>query len=570
MAISLRKPTPPDAEPVADGPGHGRSPQGGRRDAVGGLRGRFAEQPVLNSALALLCLAVIVLAIAAIGPASQSSGQTTRTATAKQGVVQSTVSGSGNVQSATELDLGFKTSGTVTHIYVKQGQQVAKGKLLATLDPQDAEVTLEQSKASLQSAEASLAALEENEGESTSSQGATGATASTASLQTSSSTAYSAEIAAVSSHSTARASATTSTTTTPTTTTPTPTTPTTTTPTTTKKGGEAPATRKSTSKESTNAPTSATSTPTVTGTGTPAASESKATQSAATREANLASAEATVKTDRLTVKSDERAVQNTKLYAPEDGTIVSLSGEVGQTVSATGTTKATSSSSSTSSSASSSSSGKTGSTSSSPAGSSEGASSGSTFMVLSDLNAMQLVVALSESEIGKVHVGQIATLTIEALDGQKVAAHVTQVAQTPTSTSGAASYDVTFQLDQDVPGLKVGMSATAEVVIKQAEGVNVPTSATKGGSVTVLRDGKQVSKQVTTGLAGDSATIILSGLEAGATVVLPSATTGTGSSGASPFGSGRKSGAGGLGSSLGGGGFPAGGPPSGGFPAGGP
>ena len=192
-------------------------------------------------------------------------------------------------------------------------------------------------------------------------------------------------------------------------------------------------------------------------------------------------------------------------------------------------------------------------------------------MVLSDLNAMQLVVALSESEIGKVHVGQIATLTIEALNGQKVAAHVTQVAQTPSSTSGAASYDVTFELDQGVAGLKVGMSATAEVVIKQAEGVNVPTSAIKGGSVTVLRNGKQVSKQVTTGLAGDSSTIILSGLEAGVTVVLPSATTGTGSSGASPFGSVGKSRSGGLGSSLGGGGgFPTGGPPSGGFPGGGP
>jgi HlyD family secretion protein len=75
-------------------------------------------------------------------------------------------------------------------------------------------------------------------------------------------------------------------------------------------------------------------------------------------------------------------------------------------------------------------------------------------MVLSDLEAMQLVVALSESEIGNVHVGQIATLTIEALNGRKVAAHVTQVAQTPTSTSGAVSYDVTFKLDQGAAGSK--------------------------------------------------------------------------------------------------------------------
>jgi hypothetical protein len=182
---------------------------------------------------------------------------------------------------------------------------------------------------------------------------------------------------------------------------------------------------------------------------------------------------------------------------------------------------------------------------------------------------MQLVVALSESEIGNVHVGQIATLTIEALNGRKVGAHVTRVAQTPTSTSGAVSYDVTFKLDQGATGLKVGMSATADVVIKQAEGVNVPTSAIKGGSVTALRAGKQVSEQVTTGLAGDSSTIILSGLKAGETVVLPSTATSTSSSGGSSLGSRGKSAGGGLGSSLGGGGFPSGGPPSGGFPGGG-
>ena len=49
-----------------------------------------------------------------------------------------------------------------------------------------------------------------------------------------------------------------------------------------------------------------------------------------------------MKSDQLTVQSDEQAVQNTKLYAPEDGTIVSLSGEVGEAVSGTGTTKASS------------------------------------------------------------------------------------------------------------------------------------------------------------------------------------------------------------------------------------
>jgi hypothetical protein len=184
--------------------------------------------------------------------------------------------------------------------------------------------------------------------------------------------------------------------------------------------------------------------------------------------------------------------------------------------------------------------------------------------VLSDLQSLQLVVGLSESEVGNVHVGQIATVAIEALSGRKVAAHVVSVSQVPTSSTGAVSYDVTFQLDQDAEGLKVGMSATAEVVVKQAEGLNVPTSAVKGGSVTVVHSGKQETRAVTTGLAGDSSTIILSGLKVGEAVLLPTASS-SGSSLGSGLGS-RSSRSGGLGGGLSGGGFPGGA----GFPAGGP
>ena len=136
---------------------------------------------------------------------------------------------------------------------------------------------------------------------------------------------------------------------------------------------------------------------------------------------------------------------------------------------------------------------------------------------------MHLVVALSESEIGNVKVGQIATVTVEALSGRKLAAHVSEVATLSTSSSGVVSYDVTFQLDQMTDGLKPGMSATAEVVVKQAEGVSVPTSAISGGSVTVVRAGKNVRQPVVTGLAGNTSTIVLSGVKAGETVVLPAA-----------------------------------------------
>jgi membrane fusion protein, macrolide-specific efflux system len=166
---------------------------------------------------------------------------------------------------------------------------------------------------------------------------------------------------------------------------------------------------------------------------------------------------------------------------------------------------------------------------------------------------MQLVVPLSESEIGNVKAGQIATVTVEALEGRKLAAHVGEVAILSTSNSGVVSYDVTFELDQMESGLKPGMSATAEVVVKQAEGVNVPTSAISGGAVTVVQNTKQVRRRVVTGLAGNSSTIILSGLTAGEKIALPVAASTGSTSSSSRTGSGSSR-TGGLGGGLGGGG----------------
>jgi multidrug resistance efflux pump len=540
--------------------------------------------PWLNYLLGLLCVGAIVAAILLVGPASGSTTAVTRTAKAAEGVVQSTVSGSGNLQPASQLNLGFKTSGTVTKIYVGQGEYVTEGKLIAELNPQSAEVTLEQSKAALLSAEANLAKEEETDGEGSTGSGSSGAGggATAAVAHTSSSTV--ATVAATTS--TAPATAESSTTTTPTPTTPsggsphtgapdTSTTPSTatspatstnpsTTSTETKHAGgssktSSPESERSESRSSGSSSKSSES----------SSSSSKATVSAATREANLASARAAVKSDQLTVQSDEEAVGATKLYAPQSGTIVSLSGQVGEVVSGGGTTKASSSSSSSSSSGSNSSATGSsaatdrsagGASSSSSSGSGSSSSSSSAFAVLSDLSSMQLVVALSESEIGNVKVGQIATVTVEALESRKLAAHVSEVATLSTSSSGVVSYDVTFQLDQMEAGLKPGMSATAEVVVKQAEGVNVPSTAISADSVTVLRGGKDVRQRVVTGLAGNTSTIVLSGLKTGETVVLPAATSTSSSTSLTSRLSRLAGGGGGLGGgAVGGGGFAGGG-----------
>ncbi|HTA05924.1 MAG TPA: HlyD family efflux transporter periplasmic adaptor subunit [Solirubrobacteraceae bacterium] len=443
--------------------------------------------------LATLLAGAIAAAVLVVGPASGRQSTQTRTIAAQRGVVQSTVSGSGNIEPASQLDLGFKASGTVTSIAVHQGEQVGKGQLVATLDPQSAEVALEQARASLQAAEAALAREEETDGEassssSTSGQGSSGARAETATSEASPSVG--------------------------------------------KPAGSGSG-ASSQSSSSTSSPETST----------------------ATREANIASARAAVKSDRLSVQSAEQDVADTRLVAPSNGTIVSLEGEVGETVSGGGTSRASSeaggSSAGTGASGSS-----AGATTASKSSSSSSSSSSGAFAVLSDLSSMKLVVPLSESEVGDVKRGQAATVTVEALQGTKLAAHVSEVASLPSSNSGVVSYDVTFQLDQLAPGLKAGMSATAEVVVEQAEGVNVPSSAITAGTVTVIEGTRQTRRAITTGLAGDSATIVISGLKAGERVALPLASTGS----ASLLSQLRsRSGTGGLGAGLTRGGAGAGG-----------
>jgi hypothetical protein len=191
-------------------------------------------------------------------------------------------------------------------------------------------------------------------------------------------------------------------------------------------------------------------------------------------------------------------------------------------------------------------------------------------------------VSLSESDIGSVKVGQSVTVTVNALQGQKMAAHVSSIGVLPTSStssgsSGAVSYPVTVVLDQGASGVRSGMSATADIVTGRASGLVVPNQAVQGGMVTVDRNGTRTQQRVQTGVVGDTSTQVLSGLQQGDTVVVtsPSAiagrnATGAGQgagAGAGPGAGGRLGGpGGGGGGGFGGGGFGGGG---GGFGGGG-
>ena len=77
-----------------------------------------------------------------------------RTAAVVRGVVLSTTSATGQLQSAEALDVGFTSAGTVTAIFVKPGEHVRRGQALGRIDPTSATQALQQAEASLATARA--------------------------------------------------------------------------------------------------------------------------------------------------------------------------------------------------------------------------------------------------------------------------------------------------------------------------------------------------------------------------------------------------------------------------------
>ncbi len=114
----------------------------------------------LYGVLALAAAAVIVLGLNSIYGflnSSPSASGSQRTATVTRGIVQSSVSASGNVGVARSASVGFAESGTLTALDVGVGSRVKVGQVIAKIDPTSARNTLTSAEANLAQAESTLA-----------------------------------------------------------------------------------------------------------------------------------------------------------------------------------------------------------------------------------------------------------------------------------------------------------------------------------------------------------------------------------------------------------------------------
>lgn len=163
----------------------------------------------------------------------------------------------------------------------------------------------------------------------------------------------------------------------------------------------------------------------------------------------------------------------------------------------------------------------------------DGASSG-TLAVIYDLSYLELEMAVDELDIGKVEVGQEVRITADALEGETFTGVVDKVSINGTTANGATSYPVTIIIEE-YGDLRPGMNVSAQIIGEEVpNALCIPVDAVeRGNTVTVpgpgalSEDGQSVvditkleSKEVTLGRNDDEYIEVTGGLEEGDVVLI--------------------------------------------------
>ncbi|KAF2989549.1 efflux RND transporter periplasmic adaptor subunit [Methylocystis sp. MJC1] len=215
--------------------------------------------------------------------------------------------------------------------------------------------------------------------------------------------------------------------------------------------------------------------------------------------------EATIALQEAQLRAAEINLGYTDIVSPVDGTVVSRSVEMGQTVAASFQTP-------------------------------------TLFLVATDLTTMQVDTNVSESDIGAIRRGHRATFTVESFPNRTFSGEVTEVRQSPQTIQNVVTYDVVVGTSNGDLVLKPGMTATTRVIVDERRDVlRIPDQAFRyqpgaipglasappqldgsgGVRLWVLRDGAPKMEVIIPGLDDDSFTEVLKGdLRAGDQIIV--------------------------------------------------
>ncbi len=220
--------------------------------------------------------------------------------------------------------------------------------------------------------------------------------------------------------------------------------------------------------------------------------------------AEIKAQEAAVEQARASYEEALEALDSAILYSPADGTVVSINGEVGEQV-GSGSSLASSSSS-------------TGNTQSS---SNSGASLNSSgFIVLADLENLEIKASVDQADISRVRVGQDVSIEFDALPDKIFKGKVFSIDPYPVTSQNVVTYYIHISLGEKDSAIKLGMTANLKIDLGRKENVlvvpNMAIRTIEGKKyVTKVVNGLPVRVSVETGLSDERHTEILSGLSEG-------------------------------------------------------
>lgn len=205
--------------------------------------------------------------------------------------------------------------------------------------------------------------------------------------------------------------------------------------------------------------------------------------------------ETTVESDRIALDTAKQRLVYTKVYAPITGVISGRLVQEGQIIS-------------------------------SPT---NNVSGGTALLMLSDLSRVFIWASVDESDIGKIAVGQPASITVDAFSETRFRGEVVRIATKGVSVSNVVTFEVKIEvLDEAKSKLRPEMTANVDILVAdKADALLLPSEFVqgRGGNKYVLKpatgEEEQEKVPVTVGIDDGMQVEILAGLDEGTEVQTP-------------------------------------------------
>lgn len=201
--------------------------------------------------------------------------------------------------------------------------------------------------------------------------------------------------------------------------------------------------------------------------------------------AQIEAAKAQISQAEASLRNAQTNLRYTKILSPVNGIVISKNVDIGQTVAASFQTP-------------------------------------TLFLVAQDLTQMQIDTNVSESDIGKVKVGQNVEYTLDGYPNIIFKGKVKQVRNSPTTIQNVVTYDVVVHVSNKDLKLKPGMTANVSIITSIKKNILIVPNASlrfnpekiktyKEPGVWVLEKGKPERITIVTGVSDSNYTEICSG-----------------------------------------------------------